>query len=54
MKHKLEPRGIEWPEFRHGTETWILHACMCGCGKRRVEKIDGKWTAKQLGYEIAA
>lgn len=52
MKHKLVVTGIEWPSFNHGVETWVLWVCECGCAKRRIEKIDGKWSANALDLEI--
>lgn len=44
--------GIQQPIYKHGAETWVLHRCECGCHRTQVEKIDGKWTLEQLGYEI--
>lgn len=40
--------GIQWPEFRHGVETWILWR---KGDKTRVEKIDGKWSLRELDLE---
>lgn len=43
-------RGIQWVEYQHGTETWVLWS---NGRKHRVEKIDGKWMLEQLGYEVS-
>ena len=42
-KCKTEIKGVS----HHADQTYILSICK-ECGERFVEKIDGKWTKKQL------
>lgn len=51
-RHQLVATSIQWQQFQHGVETWILWRCVCGCGRKRVEKISGRWSLDQLGVQL--